>query len=254
MKKVPVEQDLFICIDCETTGLDPIKDDIIEVAVSLFNFDGVIRSFESLIDPGREIPEESIAIHHITQDMVVGKPRIQEVLPQIFDIIQTYPIVGHGVSFDVELLKNAAKKHQIACPIPNNQPFFDTLRMARIYGKSPTNSLEMLRQHFNIPKEGAHRAMSDVIVNIEVFKFLTKTGKYKTKEEILKDLAKPIEMATMPLGKNKGRYFKELPTEYLQWAIKKNFDQDLMYSLRCELKRRKEGKNFNQLNNPFQGL
>ena len=51
------------------------------------------------------------------------------------------------------------------------QPFIDTLRMARLYGESPINSLERLRQHFNIAAEGAHRAMSDVIVNIEVFKY-----------------------------------------------------------------------------------
>ena len=78
--------------------------------------------------------------------------------------------MGHGVEFDIEILLLAETPwHSMS----NSQNLYlDTLRMARLYGESPINSLEHLRKHFNIPLEGAHRAMSDVIVNIEVFKRL----------------------------------------------------------------------------------
>jgi DNA polymerase-3 subunit epsilon len=55
----------------------------------------------------------------------------------------------------------------------------------------------------------------------------------------------------MPLGKHKGRLFKELPHEYLQWAAHQNFDQDLLFSIRTELKKRKKGGLFIQAANPF---
>ena len=94
--------------------------------------------------------------------------------------------------------------------------------------------------------------MSDVIVNIEVFKRLAKS--YKTVEELFSILQKPIRLKTMPLGKHKGRRFEEIPIEYLLWAEKKDFDQDLLFSLRCEIKSRRKGGGFEVSGNPFAKL
>jgi DNA polymerase-3 subunit epsilon len=61
-------------------------------------------------------------------------------------------------------------------------------------------------------------------------------------------------MRLMPFGKHKGRPFKELPIEYLVWASNKDFDEDLIFSLRSEIKRRKKGNLFTQAGNPFNGI
>jgi DNA polymerase III subunit epsilon len=241
----------FVCIDCESTGLDTAEDRIIEVAVALFTFDQILQSFETLVDPEREIPQTSQEIHNISQEMVIGKPKIREVLPKILEMINSHIIVGHGIGFDIALIANEAKRSQIPTNILS-QPFIDTLRLARLYGESPVNSLERLRQHFNIEPEGAHRAMSDVIVNIEVFKYLSKN--YQTTEQIQQILQKPIKFKIMPLGKHKGRRFEEIPIEYLLWAEKKDFDQDLMFSIRTEIRNRRRGKGFEQSANPFTEL
>lgn len=246
-----VHEDTFVCFDCEATGLDPEKDQVIEVAVAKFTFGEIIESKEDLIDPGISIPQHTIEIHHITDDMVKGKPKIAEVLPEYLDIIGDHIVIGHAIPFDITLLLTAAKKYKIPTRL-ENQRFLDTLRMARLYGESPTNSLETLRSHFNIEAHGAHRAMNDVRVNIEVFKHLAK--KFKTTEEILKRLEKPILLKKMPLGKHKGRPFREIPSEYLRWAANQNFDNDLLFSLRSELKKRKQGNLFSQASNPFSGL
>jgi DNA polymerase-3 subunit epsilon len=241
----------FVCIDCEMTGLDKEQDRIIEVAVAKFTFDGIHDQFEELIDPEMMIPQTSISIHHITQEMVEGKPKIQEILPSLLSFVGRATIVGHGVGFDVELIHTSAKRHGINSTI-NSNPIIDTLRLARLYGESPVNSLERLRQHFNIGEEGAHRAMNDVVVNISVFKHLAK--RYNSTQELLKVLSKPILMKTMPLGKHKGRLLKEIPLEYLLWAARKDFDQDLLFSLRQEINRRKKGGHFSEASNPFSFL
>lgn len=246
-----IEKETFVCIDCETTGLDPKADKIIEVAAVSFNMSEVFGEFGTLIDPECPIPETSIAIHHITQDMVAGQPTIAKVLPDVLKFIGRGIIVGHGVGFDIELLVNASQRAGIPCTLTNNR-FLDTLRMARLYGESPTNSLEQLRKHFNIEAEGAHRAMSDVIVNMEVFKYLAK--RYKTTEQLFDVLSRPIKLKNMPLGKHKGRPLKEVPLQYLLWAATKDFDQDLLFSLRSEIKRRKQGNLFSQAASPFSDL
>lgn len=246
-----LEKEKFVCFDVETTGLDPLNDQIIEIAIVTFTFGEILESYESLIDPQREIPDETIKIHHITNEMVKDKPKIREVLPEVLELIGKHIIVGHGIGFDIAILAEAARRHAVPCTIQKNR-IIDTLRLARLYGESPTNSLEKLRQHFNIPAEGAHRAMNDVIVNIEVFKYLSK--KFKKTQEILERLNRPVPLKTMPLGKHKGRSFREIPVEYLKWAIRQDFDQDLIFSLKSELKKRKQGNLFSQASSPFSGL
>lgn len=241
----------FVCIDCEGTGLDPKQDRIVEVAAVKFTLSENLESFESLIDPGITIPQSSIDIHHITQEMVQGKPTIDKVLTELLTLIGPHPIIGHSIKYDIDILHHHAARCNIPCTIQSN-PFFDTLRLARLYGSSPSNSLETLRHHFNIADEGAHRAMSDVIVNIEVFKKLSQN--FRTLEQISDVLSRPIQMKNMPLGKHKGRPMKEIPIEYLRWAANQDFDEDLLYSLRSELNRRKKGNSFIQSANPFLNL
>ena len=246
-----IHKDTFVCFDCEATGLDPQKDCIVELAIRKFTFDEVLESREDLIDPGIPIPQHTIEIHHITDEMVAGKPKIKAVLSEYLKIIDNHILIGHAIPFDIALLDNAAKRCLMETQL-SSLKYLDTLRMARLYGESPTNSLESLRKHFNIEAHGAHRAMSDVIVNIEVFKHLCR--KFKTTEEALKRFEKPVQLKAMPLGKHKGRPFSDIPIEYLRWAAHQNFDQDLLFSLRSELKKRKSGKLFSQASNPFSEL
>lgn len=244
----PIDHDCFVCLDCETTGLDPEVDSIIELAVAKFDSKEIFAQMEHLIDPECDIPATSIKIHHITPEMVKDKPKIAEVLQTYLDFIGNSTIVGHGVEFDMKLLAKAAERLNIPCTIMTN-PSIDTVRMGRLYGESPSNSLEMLRQHFNIEEEGAHRAMNDVMVNINVFRFLSKF--HKSSKELITLLKKPIMLKYMPLGPHKGRLIKDVPLEFLRWSANKNFDEDFLFTVRSELKRRKEGVQFGQSGNPF---
>lgn len=246
-----IETDEFICLDCEATGLDPSTDRVIEVAAVKFSFHKSIDQLSFLINPECPIPLLSQEIHNISDDMVKDSQTIDQVLPALLKFIDGHIIVGHGITFDLTILSNEAKRQKIPCRI-HEAKFIDTLRLARLYGECPVNSLEMLRKHFNVPHEGAHRALNDVVVNIEVFKHLAKP--FKTTKDLLDRMKKPVRLQRMPLGKHKGRKFDEIPIEYLVWASKKNFDQDLMYSIRSELKSRKKGNQFEQAANPFSSL
>ncbi len=246
-----LKKDTFICLDVEATGLSVETDEIVELAIVKFTYDEILATFETLIYPGMPIPQESIDVHHITNEMVAGQPTIDEILPKAFELIGKHIVVGHNIGYDLNMLIHAAKKRKISCSIDLNRSI-DTLRMARLYAGSPTNSLEMLRTHFNIPEEGAHRAMNDVIVNIKVFKYLAMD--FKTTEEIMDRLKQPILLKLFPLGKHRGVPFREVPIDYLNWAANQDFDQDLMHSITEERKRRKRRKSFSDSNNPFADL
>jgi len=247
-----LKQEVFVCIDCETTGLDIQKDRIIEVACVLFTLEGIIDEYETLINPECEISEASLAIHHIDASMLQDKPKIAHILPKLLHFIDTHTIVGHGIAFDIDIIQKAATDANITSRLRECLSI-DTLRLARHYGDSPNNSLAQLARHFNVEIDGmAHRAMVDVKMNIEVFRHLVR--RYKTTEEVFATLSRPIKMKYIPLGKYKGRLFSEVPLQYLQWASRLDFDPDLMYSIQLELKKRKAGGQFSQATNPFMGL
>ncbi len=246
-----LDEDKFVCIDVEATGLDPENDKIIEIAACKFTLNNVIEQFDTLIDPEMPIPEISKNIHNISDEMVLNKPKIKDILPKLFEFSQNHIIIGHGIRFDIAIIDSEAKRNGLNSPLSHSK-LIDTLRLARLYGESPINSLESLRKHFNIEFEGAHRALNDVIVNIEVFKHLTKS--FTTTKQLFQRLQKPVLLKNMPLGKHKGRPFSEIPLEYLKWAAGKDFDEDLLYSIRSEINTRKKKINFKQASNPFQAL
>jgi len=243
-----INEDIFVCIDVEATGLDPKIDRIIEIAVTKFTFNKIIDSFDSLIDPEITISQESQIVHNISKEMVKGKPKIKDVLPEILKFIQNLTIIGHGIKFDIDIISNEAKRNQIVCNIHETK-YIDTLRLARLYGESPYNSLKDLSKHFNVELVGAHRALNDVKANIEVFKRLSSS--FTTTNQLFKRLEKPILLKKIPLGKHKGRLFSEIPIEYLNWAAGKDFDQDLLYSIRLEINNRKKKTSFERASNPF---
>ncbi len=233
-----IDKQKFICFDCETTGLDVDHDRIIEVAAMKFDATTPYGEYQTLINPERLIPNESIEIHHITNDMIVGKPCIREILADFLTFIGQSIIIGHSIYYDIDMIARAAAREEIPCTIRNNV-YIDTLRMARLYGESPSNSLVQLRKHFNIDEEVAHRAMSDVIVNIELFRRLSKS--YGTVEKLLDVLSRPIYLKEMPLGKHKGRPLGVAIGLFALGTANKDFKGLLFHSLRTELKRGKRG-------------
>ncbi|WP_157952655.1 putative quorum-sensing-regulated virulence factor [Candidatus Similichlamydia epinepheli] len=231
----PIDQVTFVCIDCETTGLDLTRDRIIEIGIAIFQGETVIDEYTTLLNPLIPIPDSSSKIHSIKDEMLQNKPLFKEIAPHIVSLLNRGPIIGHQVSFDLSIIQKEMKIIGMDWTIQH--PSIDTLRLARAYGKCPFLSLEGLCSHFYIPIEKHHRAMNDVRSTITLFRKLT--ASFPCLQTIQNLLEKPIEMETMPLGEYRGLSIKQIPLSYLKWAIKKKFDLDLHYSLSKELQRRR---------------
>jgi DNA polymerase III alpha subunit (gram-positive type) len=67
----------FVTVDVETTGLDPYKDAMIEIAAVIFQSNGkILDEWSSLLNPNQEIPAMITRLTGITQEMVDGAPSI----------------------------------------------------------------------------------------------------------------------------------------------------------------------------------
>ena len=95
------------CIyDLETTGVDTATAKVVQIAIVIVQGTDIISRTTLLIDPGVPIPEEAAAIHGITDDMVAGKPTIEEVKGQILSEMQKHCVFAgyNNFLYDAHIL------------------------------------------------------------------------------------------------------------------------------------------------------
>ena len=104
----------FVAIDLETTGLDPRRDAIVEIAAVPFLDGRSGPAYTTHVNPGRPIPPVSARVHGITDSMVAGSPVIGDVLPRLDAVCGDHVLVGYGVGFDRAVLGRARRAHGYA--------------------------------------------------------------------------------------------------------------------------------------------
>lgn len=159
----------FTVFDTETTGLNPRGgDEIIAVgAVRIVNGQ-LLRGeiFEQLVDPQRELPWESIKIHGIQPEMLVGKPTIDAVLPLFHKFVANTILVGHNVAFDLRMLQ--VKEALSGVRFVN--PVLDTMLLsAVVHPAQDDHSVEALALRLGICVQGRHSALGDALTTGELF-------------------------------------------------------------------------------------
>jgi DNA polymerase-3 subunit epsilon/ATP-dependent DNA helicase DinG len=147
-------REVIVALDLETTGLNPDEDDIIEIGAAKFENGQLIETFDTLINPGRGVPERITAITGIRSEDLIGKPRFHEVLPHLREFVGTYPIVGHKVDFDLAFLAS--------CQLRLDNLAIDTYDLASVLlPTAPRYSLSGLMAQLGLESSGSHRALAD---------------------------------------------------------------------------------------------
>ncbi|MEI6288201.1 MAG: 3'-5' exonuclease [bacterium] len=161
----------FVVFDIETTGLDPVRDEILEIAALRLRGKEEIGRFEALIQPTRPVPPESEKIHGLNDIflLVNGRPA-KDVVGEFMNFVGDGILVGHNIrNFDWLFILNHLKR--LYLPAQENK-IIDTLELSRRLLPLGAFNLSAVAKHFGYEHKNAHRAMPDVEVNAKVFKEL----------------------------------------------------------------------------------
>ncbi|AOI82853.1 3'-5' exonuclease [Burkholderia cepacia] len=147
-------------LDFETTGLSPnLGDRATEIAVILLRDGQVVDRFQSLMNAGRRIPSDVVALTGITNEMIASAPPASKVMKEAAAFVGKHAVVAHNAGFDkrfwqAELgLLGMTAEHAFACTM---------LVARRIYPDALSHRLSSLADMLRLPKSGrAHRAMVD---------------------------------------------------------------------------------------------
>lgn len=124
--------DSYVCIDLETTGLDPRRDKIIEIGVVRIERGETVEEWETFVNPGRKLPERIVELTGIHDGDLSGAKPIGEVLPELLGFLGEDVLLGHGILFDFSFLKKAAVNERMSF----ERQGIDTLKIARKYPQS----------------------------------------------------------------------------------------------------------------------
>ncbi|MEI6222504.1 MAG: exonuclease domain-containing protein [bacterium] len=196
----------FVAIDLETTGLDPAKDEIIEVGLVKFTKDEILETYTTTIKPTTPIPKFVSLLTSIQPEELEHAPIWSERHAKIQTFVEGLPIVGQSVQFDINFLKN---NH-----IRLNTLSFDTFIFAGILEKKlPSYKLSYLADYYEVKLENYHRALADAQATAQIFQHMLKKM-HSLKPELLSYLLK-IEEKTqytwqvgrvLPSGNSSGTY------------------------------------------------
>lgn len=249
MSETLLKDALIGVVDVETTGLDPEKDCIVELAMVPhkcgYNV-GTGGKWSMLYNPGIPIPASASCIHHIVDEDVKSST------PFIIDggELSFYKfLAAHNAEFDSGFLK--AK-----------QPIVCTMRLAqKLWPDLESYGNQFLRYKLNLKppvERGAamHRALPDALVTATLLEKELQTVissldvdirdnvPNNTVEELISWIEKPMLLHRVRFGKHgpqngkEGLLWSSVPKDYLRWLLTQDFDRDVVYTAKYYLNSR----------------
>lgn len=158
--------DAFVAIDVETTGLRPLKQRVIEVALYRYQDGHLVERFETLVNPERQIPAFIANLTTITNGHVEDAPRFGDIAPRVTEFIGDALLVGHNVAFDVSFI-NAELKRADYGQLVNER--LDTMGLSmRLLPGVRKASLDRVATAVGLSPRKVHRAGRDAELTAEV--------------------------------------------------------------------------------------
>lgn len=157
-----------IVLDTETTGLDHRNGDrVIEIGcVEMEGRKLTGRTFHVYINPEREVDPGAMAVHGITNEFLLDKPKFAQIVGEFVEFIRDGELVIHNASFDVGFLDSELARLKKPRISELTGGVIDTLRMARDLFPGRKNSLDVLCERLGV--DNSHRTLHGALLDSEI--------------------------------------------------------------------------------------
>lgn len=158
----------LVIFDIESTGVDTVKDRIIEIAGVKLHPDGKQEEFKYLVNPNIPIPPQATAVHGITDNMVSNKPFFYQLAPLLKSRFFDGSDIGgyKSDSFDVPMLIAEFGRCGLEFEI-DGRNFVDVLKLQR---HVHPQTLEAVYTFYTGEQmQGAHGALNDSKATLTIF-------------------------------------------------------------------------------------
>jgi CRISPR-associated protein Cas2 len=162
----PMQLPAYVVIDIETTGLNPEKDQIIEIAAVKIE-GNEITEFQKLVKISESVSKFVIELTGITDELLSQNGQgIKEAMIEFAEFVADKPLVGYNVDFDQKFMQKTAKKYGLE----NFQnQFIDLLKFVKKEKMFLANyKLQTVLQAYNIFSNVTHRALEDSKLTVEL--------------------------------------------------------------------------------------
>jgi DNA polymerase III subunit epsilon len=164
-----------VSFDCETTGLDRRRDDIVSIAAVRIKDNRILTSkrFEAFIRPVAKMNPEAIKIHGLRErDVAMGRA-LAEVLPQFLQFIGSRPLVGYYLEFDCAMVDRYLRRW-LGIELPNPRIEVSGLYYDRKYSDAPPGShvdltFSAMLDDLDLPRLDQHDAYADALMTAMIY-------------------------------------------------------------------------------------
>ena len=155
-----------IIFDTETTGLDPLSGHrIVEIGcVELINHLPSGEVWHTYLNPERDVPDEVVRVHGLTNDFLADKPVFAERVAEFLDFIGESPLVAHNAEFDMRFIN--AELTRLGFPTIPMSRATDTVAIARKRFPGAQANLDALCRRFEI--DNTHRTKHGALLDAEL--------------------------------------------------------------------------------------
>lgn len=156
----------FVVFDLETTGFSPKKNKIIEIGAVKVQQGHITDRFSTFVNPQIPISFEIEELTGIRDDMVIGAPKIEEILPEFMEFCSGCVMVAHNAEFDMSFIQKNCEDIHLNCDFT----VADTVAMARfLLPQLGRYKLDTVAKAVGVSLEHHHRAVDDAACTAEIF-------------------------------------------------------------------------------------
>ncbi len=150
----------YVAFDLETTGLSSRNDQIIEIGAVLMQNGQELDRFQTFVDPGVKLQKETVELTGITDSMLRGAPKLEEIFPKFLEFVGDHVLVAHNADFDTGFIRAACEK----LGYPYKFTSADTLVLSQnLMPHLSRFKLDVVANALSLPEFNHHRAADDAV-------------------------------------------------------------------------------------------